>query len=619
VIDEAMQTIDCVQVDDAQVHVPLESPALFGGNSSVARDTTAVLELLLARARCEREARHKGEYPTYFHGEELRALFEDATHFFTADGLRATIQGAARFPASSWPKPPGYQLRERGLDRDRWAHPDLLVVWRALEGIAGDDPKTRARAVRKHGTLEIVATDKGAHFEVRRRVPIHTGKHMGVVMLDATGRLTKGELQAANPRTPIEEFGLKVRPDPAARIRRLLIQTNSVRRKHLVEEGKLTPRGLGTIRNVLRQAEAGARAHIDGPLSTCSLITYKDVEVLLQSEKELLGSVTPRGLHLVPERMGHYWCDERGSNRFTGTQVHVTFGEPIQNLGALWADARALGLDAAKLASARTAATLVQAQGRSRALRAKGPVLLVHVGSAAPADWVDYTTVSLPAGRPPAPIRETVTALVRGLLEAGEIVAVPIIRALLGAQIPLPDPLAKTALKGTVESSFGQSPLPAGRTLTRCVSAAAKRRGVQISVAVGNAKWMVWKPAEMAEGEASARAVVAWGRLQAAAAAASPHGEGRCGVPSTGPGPQAVPTASAAEPHACASAADPVGAEDSKLSEEVFEERAAVLEFQAGLGRAEAERRARQEAAQVGQGDRPDSHGADEGVDRACA
>ncbi len=600
VIDEAVKAVEEIQVDREQLHTPLENAGVFGQLSGVAERVTSNVELLLARALRERREKHEDEYPTRFHGEALRTLWVDATRGWNLAELQATIQSAAAMSADVWPKPNGSDLRESKVDRALAPHPSLRDVWAALAGIAGDSEQGRARAVRQYGVLEVVATDKDVHIEVRRRVRIPMGKHTGVVMLDATGLLTRAELQAANPRTPIEVFGLKVKPDPAARVLRVFIKTTNVTRRQLLDRGHLTPRGVGTIRSALRQVAGLAQAHIGTAPCTCSLITFKVIELALGGDPELLGAVTPKGLLLTPARIGHYWCDERGSNRFKGMQVHVTFGDPRQNLGSLDADARALRTDLRKLDSSRIAATLVQAHGRNRALRATGPVLLVHVGTVVPADWEKPTTVGLKNGRPPASARKRVVHLVERLLASGQVVAVPIVRGMLTGRLRLPDPLAKTAISDSLDGTFGQTPPPPTRSLTRWVAAAAKGRSVSIGIVVGDAKWRVWRPELMAEAEARAQVELAYQALRTAAPGAAVAGGTAAAA--------AKPRQGATRPSEKVRPIDPLlravltsARADLDVTpwRYAYDERAAILEHSAGLERGEAERRARKETLQA--------------------
>src|SRR5262249_19130987 len=157
--------------------------------------------------------------------------------------------------------------------------------------------------------------------------------------------LTKAELEATNPDVEVVVLGLNVAPDPKARVERVHVHTTNVTRKRLLEDRKPSARALGTIRNAFRLIAPIARKHIGADDQEWGLLTHKPVADALTCDRDLLRLVLPRGVTLSSARIGYYGRDERGSNRFRGVQVLVTFGDPIANIGATGADANVLGVD----------------------------------------------------------------------------------------------------------------------------------------------------------------------------------------------------------------------------------------------------------------------------------
>ncbi len=583
VVDEGPEYVNSTAVSRERIRGPLNNPGCFGQSAKLAENVTSLIDSLLARALRDRQEHHAGEHPTRYTFMDLSVLWQEVVAGRDPVRVHRTLREASNFPHESWPKPDGQSLRDKKLETSRLPHPDVRKVWRALLGAVTDGDEARL-ARQRHGHLEVVATDEGAWIEIRTpwRIPMRSDK--GVVLLDATGQLTLAELKAANPGATVREFAVNVVPSAEAKILRAHVRTKNVTRRRLVDKGKCSDRAMGTLRNALQEVARASEKHLGPGAHSCGLITYKPIADRLAKNDADLASVVPATLLLPVERVCYYGRDDRGSNRLTGVDVLVTFGDPIPNIGATEADARALDLPPNELVGTRTAATLLQSQARSRALRAKGPVVVAHVGSITPPDSDECLRLELPAGRPARPERRAVEWLVEGMLANGEIVAEPLVEAVLQGRLPVPGPLAESANYPDPVGTFCQCSPPARRTLSNWVRSTAEGLGAlrhEVRFPTGTS-WAVWGPPLMPLEEAEAKATEARRAIQAATSK-----------------PLSVDVARTRAKENAAFEAElrrilersssPMALEEWL---ERYAERAAILEFDAGLPRDAAERMA---------------------------
>jgi len=521
VIDEGANFVETLVIERERLRAPLNSPGSFGRLTECATQVSLLIDALLTRCiMCRAKDPNRGEFPTRLEGQDLIAAWAEAVSGWGQTQADSIVLAAMNVSAKSWPRPFGAHLRELKLAPEQLSHPDLLRVWRALYGSISCDASVRENLQQKHGRLEVVATDASARIEIRTPWKIPLGRKSGVLILDATGQLTRPEIQSANPNTPIREFKISVMPRPGARIRHVHLVTKSVSRRRLLKGSSLTSRGLGTLRNALREAEKFARDHCGDGIHRCGLITHMPIADMLTQNEQLRRVVTPSGLDLSPGTIGYYGKHDRGSNRFIGVRVMITIGDPVPSIGGVEADGRTLGIPAQELIDQRTSVALMQAHGRSRSIRAEGAMLHVHVGRFRPPNWNECTPAGLAPGRIPSDARSRVESVVELLLRFEEVVAVPVVGHLVVGPIPLEEGSFRTAYEALIGSSAKTPPIQAA-TLHRWIPEIAERLGAgRLSVPMPDAGWTVWHMPSMPTQEAVVRARRWWRILQSSLHAA---------------------------------------------------------------------------------------------------
>lgn len=508
-VDEAVRTLDCKRLTSDLLLAPLRDSSPYGGFAADIHGVSLLLQATLLHAQRIRAESQYGEHPTRYSAEELGSLWASGTSAFTADEKLRLVRAAASIRTDEIVKPDGASLRAGLIDRTRLPHPNLQSAWGALVGVAGETESERASAQRTHGVMTIVVSDEAAHMELRTPLPIALGEHTGVVLLDATGDLTRAELEAANPGRDIELFTLDIAPSPEARISRFHVLSKNATRRQLLVGDSLSDRASGMLKTTLKRVRELSAAHVRRVPARWSVITHRPVAHALAHDAELRRAAIPDGVQLEADQIGYYGCDDRGSNRFSDTDVLITFGDPIENIGSTTSDAGALGVESDALITTRAKATLAQAHGRARALRAPGAKVIVHVGSIRPDGWTE-SSVALPnRGRPPSALSVTVARLVQERLAADDIVSAPLIAHLLRG---LPG-LMGSDTNANRESSEGTfvATASAQRAIHRAVRSAADAAGAtSTEVPMPDSTWTVWARPSKPVDAVRARARDAW-------------------------------------------------------------------------------------------------------------
>jgi hypothetical protein len=241
-----------------------------------------------------------------------------------------------------------------------------------------------------------------------------------VVVLDATAN--------ASALGAVVGEGLRVERvdvEDAPGTRRLWARwASGARSRHVGPEQEPDPRQLrGALRRIAEQTRrCGARS--------VGILAHKAVhEGLERAIEQVRGGsgVTPLLLpaefvRLLGPRedgspgvefvLGHFGA-QRGLDRWKECELLVTLGDPHPNLGAVTAEALALGVDPQAYADHQAGAELVQAWGRARAVHRQVPGVILHVGNLAPSgelapQWSGAGPSFAPPGRPRATGRDGV-------------------------------------------------------------------------------------------------------------------------------------------------------------------------------------------------------------------
>jgi len=283
-------------------------------------------------------------------------------------------------------------------------------------------------------TAELFLDPDGAawalELRTRRTLPASS------LVLDATAYATRHELApvfgGAEPRL----FALDAQRAPEHL--RAWFQTGEAKRSNLGAGGSLSIGGRARLAEVfertLARVEVGKTlAKIEGRKVRVGLLTFKTAAETLR--RELAGdrdetlralNLDPDRFDLTPETVGHYGRDESGTNRFNGCDLFVLFGDPVPNVGAMEADARALGLDARELLAGRRDAAVAQGIARPRDLRSRKDGLGVVVAaftSEPPPGWRagDFLADLLTPGRKATELGRAVAELRAVFEQSGEL------------------------------------------------------------------------------------------------------------------------------------------------------------------------------------------------------
>ena len=281
-------------------------------------------------------------------------------------------------------------------------------------------------------TVELFLAPEGEEWTLELRTPRRLPQ--GTLLLDATANLRRGELARLFGGTAPKVLELDLERAPEHR--RVWLQTGEATRKSLGAGGALAHYGWARLAeffgDALEQEQAReVLAKVQGRKVRLGLLTFKSTADDLRAALKKDEAATLRRLGLDPDRfelgdrVGHYGLDDAGTDRFRDCDLFAPFGDPVPNLGAVQADARALGLDPDGpdgLVASRVSATVAQAVGRSRDLfpRADGSAVVTVAGLAStPSGWTrgDFLAVLKNLGRSDDQMRRAL-AFLRGVFEA---------------------------------------------------------------------------------------------------------------------------------------------------------------------------------------------------------
>ncbi|TAJ14379.1 MAG: hypothetical protein EPO68_12790, partial [Planctomycetota bacterium] len=378
-------------------------------------------------------------------------MLAEATRSAELDQLRELATRVVAASDTHWPRYSAADLRSGSLGLARYYHPSLRDLCGALRNYRGESKgeATAGDAVRVR--IEFTVLGKVVGLRLTRVRPIPIEKCAGIVILDATGEHEVEALRAAHPDVPVLLRGLRVAPTPSARIVRARIVSTNVAKRSLLNAGGVTTRGWGLLRNVLRVVGRLSSEHQLADPLTLALITHKAVAQALRADPERLVRLLPPGVVIRSEHIGYYGRDDRGSNRFKDADALVTFGDPFPNVGATRSTARLLRISEERASLRHVVATLLQAHGRLRSLRASGPKLHVHVGSCMPDPGDPWPTQLLPRGKPAGPAHDQVEAIVEELLGARCPVSALVVEKVLAGCVVYPAPREAIAILREIE------------------------------------------------------------------------------------------------------------------------------------------------------------------------
>jgi hypothetical protein len=183
--------------------------------------------------------------------------------------------------------------------------------------------------------------------------------------------------------------------DAPGMARRWARWASGARSRHVGPEKEPDPRQVrGALRRIAEQARTcGARnvgilAHKavhEGLARAIEQVNEGSGAVPLLLPPEFVRLLLPQedGSPGVEFVLGHFGA-QRGLDRWKECELLVTLGDPHPNLGAVTAEALALGIDPQAYADHQAGAELVQAWGRARAVHRQAPGVILHVGNLAP-------------------------------------------------------------------------------------------------------------------------------------------------------------------------------------------------------------------------------------------
>ena len=269
---------------------------------------------------------------------------------------------------------------------DRWPDSGAWTFVRTIARALSDAAAAPAATVLR---LDAGAPGSGWAFETRHLYELPAGAR--VLALDATGADTVAEWQSIaerrggaalhfTTRAAIGETPAAAEHYRTARLRTARLWARTGRGVRFLSDAP------GTIRNaLLRGAGAvpcaigvlthkpaadalrwGAHLVIDPDADPPEGAAFAADDVHALEIAELAAELHNRGWTLT---VGHYGRDTRATNAFEGVDVLAVLGAPRGDYGATVADAAAIGIDAAELATGRTRAETIQAVARARHLR----------------------------------------------------------------------------------------------------------------------------------------------------------------------------------------------------------------------------------------------------------
>ena len=280
------------------------------------------------------------------------------------------IDAASCLLEANWPTPESEDLREGSVDPAEWPSPDLRKLLEALVEWSNDS----------HWAAIWVEARKIHARLVRPYL-------RSAVLLDATGMLTRAELQAANPDAEVRLFSMSVKPETD--IRCVRIQTWAFGKSRIVKDLEAAVSLLARV--AFAAISAAGRQIGELGIIARKVLAREFIEQVKASPGvfELTGPTTsePGRIGL---RVGWYFAHSRGENQFKDVDCLIVAGDPIENLEATRREAQLLGMEEEEAMAIRAAVEAHQALGRIRPFEARAngkEPILVYAGQLLPPDW----------------------------------------------------------------------------------------------------------------------------------------------------------------------------------------------------------------------------------------
>ncbi len=388
-----------------------------------------------------------------------------------AQSLEDALEKASRVRPSYVPAPPREVLR--GGDLRDCSRADMGDFFAAVLAELRDDGEPRCR-----GAVCLVLPGKyGGTFRFEWRRVEAPPTETSLVILDATAVHAMTTLGALLPDREIKLYERSLAmPGPKEGLRSFHIPHQSLTRSKLYdEEGRLTQRGEGSIRSVLRLVKETVGPERAGEVDIA--VTAHQPLVGGNAAGETAGSSLKqiaRSLGMRGQIRSAYHFGLRGTNALKEPSVFINIGDPIKNLGALKEEARLFGIDPGRYTRDCASAELIQTLHRSRAFRVtpEAPKTLFHAGRMSMPGF-DAQQLSVPHHRQAAETNASWADLARKLYEAEGVTAHWMVRDLASEDLEKPsEETLRLIWKHVCEEELGleQYPMPsAGRGRPRKV------------------------------------------------------------------------------------------------------------------------------------------------------
>lgn len=253
-----------------------------------------------------------------------------------------------------------FYRRTRGLDRN----PNALPI---LNDSAPDSPPP----------IVVLQLNEDGTWGLEERA-VKALPDCPVVMLDATGRMTLAEYEAAYPQFRVHMMQLRVHGAPPKKA--IHVRTRSVGRGSLfTATGEMKQHASRLVRKLILHLASETRAayprHENAGELSLGVLTYNRVYDGLIGNKRTMADdqlaacvreLAQRGIHL---KIGYFGVHDRGTNEFENVDGLLVLGDARQNLGTVEADCELLRLRPADVMAGRAKAVLVQAVFRARHTR----------------------------------------------------------------------------------------------------------------------------------------------------------------------------------------------------------------------------------------------------------
>ena len=244
-----------------------------------------------------------------------------------------------------------------------------------------------------------------------------------MMLLDATAALTEPSLRAVMPGREIQLFSANLAlPGPDDGLHTFWIHQRSLARSKLFDEdGVLTERGGGSVRNVLATAINAARPHLP-PGPSLAITAPRPLVVNKETRQRTSSDIVrlAREAGALGEIQTAYHFGLRGTNELAEPNLFINVGDPIKNLGVCDEEARLFGLRPESHAANTAMSEQIQTLHRSRALRVTPdrPQVVVHAGRMGMQGF-NAKTIEIGSHRGRSPERLALERVARDLLSAG--------------------------------------------------------------------------------------------------------------------------------------------------------------------------------------------------------